>query len=74
MLNDVDRAKLEDLFSHKEIKAIDVLAKKLELNEVQVLRQSLRLYELIQDGLEKGRFTSSELDAVINRDELRMKQ
>lgn len=60
-ISDTDRAKLEDLFPFREVDAIDVLCKKLDLNEVQVLRQALRMYQLIQTGLEKKYFTDQEL-------------
>jgi hypothetical protein len=65
MISDTDRAKLEDLFSYKEVAAIDVLCKRLELNEVQVLRQALRLYQQIQNGLDQKHFTSQDLDNLI---------
>lgn len=61
MISDTDRAKLEDLLSHKEVAAIDVLCKRLELNEVQILRQALRMYQLVQTGLDKKYFTDQEL-------------
>ena len=61
MISDTDRAKLEDLLSHKEVTAIDVLCKRLELNEVQILRQALRMYQLVQTGLDKKYFTDQEL-------------
>ena len=60
-ISDVDRAKLEDLFSFKEIKAIDDLSNRLELDEVQIINQALRLYQIVQKGLDQKYFSDQEL-------------
>jgi hypothetical protein len=65
-ISDTDRAKLEDLFNLQEIKVIDQLSDKKELSEIAVLRQALRLYQLVETGLEENRFSHNELDELIN--------
>ena len=72
-MSDIDRAKIEDLFSWQEVKAIDALCKEQELTEVQVLRQALRLYQLVQVGLKQGKFTSQELNNYLTADKLDIK-